>query len=100
MAGTLKRTFGPVALSNVLTTNIYNNASALIYDEINHLEVTNKTGVAHNFTIYIGATGANAAGTEWFVAVNVPANSVFHWYGRKKLTSVDFLVGGADALTS
>lgn len=99
MAGSIKR-IGPLALTATPTTNVYNNASALLYDVIKHLEVTNKTAAAHNFTLYIGATGANAAGTEWFVAVNVPANSVYHWYGSKKILSTDFIVGGADALTS
>lgn len=99
MPGTRKR-LGPTALTSTLTTNVYNQSSALIYDEITHVEVVNKTGSAHNFTLYIGATGANAAGTEWFVAKNVPANDSFHWYGRKKITSSDFIVGGADANTS
>jgi hypothetical protein len=97
MAGTLKRTAGPLALTAVLTTNIYNQGSALIYDEINHIHVVNKLAVAHNFTIYLGATGANAAGTELFFQQNVPANSVYDWYGRLKMLSTDFLVGGADA---
>lgn len=94
MPGTIKR-IGPLALTTTLTTNVYNNTSALLYDIITHLEVINKTGVAAVFTLYIGATGANAAGTEWFFAVSVPANSVYHWYGRKKLLSTDFVVGGA-----
>jgi hypothetical protein len=94
MPGTIKR-IGPVALTTTLTTNVYNQASALIYDVITHLEVTNKTGTAATFSLWIGATGANAAGTEWFSAVSVPANSVYHWYGRKKIASTDFIVGGA-----
>ena len=94
MASTLKR-IGPTALTTTLTTNVYNNASALLYDIITHLEVANKTASAATFTLYIGATGANAAGTEWFTGVSVPANSVYHWYGRKKLTSTDFVVGGS-----
>jgi hypothetical protein len=99
MAGTLKR-IGPLALTATPTTNVYNNASALLYDVIKHLEVVNRTAVAHNFTLFIGATGANAAGTEWFIAVNVPANSVYHWYGNKKILSTDFIVGGADLITT
>lgn len=99
MAGTIKR-LGPTALTTTLTTNVYNNTSALIYDVITHVEVVNKTGSAATFTLYIGATGANAAGTEWFVAKNVAANDSFHWYGRKKLTSSDFVVGGASANTT
>lgn len=100
MAGTIKRTFGPVAMSATLTTNIYNNTSALIYDVIRHIHVANKSVNAATFTIYLGATGANAAGTELFFNVNVPAGGTFDWYGALKLTSTDFLVGGASAATS
>lgn len=95
MAGTPKRTFGPVALSNTLTTNVYNQGSALIYDVIKHIHVANKTGSAATFSLWLGATGANAAGTELFNAVNVPANSYIDWYGNLKMTSTDFLVGGS-----
>jgi hypothetical protein len=100
MAGTVKRTFGPVALSNTLTTNVYNNTSALIYDVIKHIHIANKTAGAVTFSLWLGATGANAAGTELFTAVSIPANSYFDWYGNLKMTSTDFLVGGASAATS
>lgn len=103
MAGTLKRTFGPLALSNTLTTNVYNQGSALIYDVIKHLQIVNKTSGAVTFSLWLGATGANAAGTEIAGgARSVPANStvdVFFSPGLK-MTSTDFLVGGASAATS
>jgi hypothetical protein len=101
MAGTRKRTFGPVAMSNVLTTNIYNQGSALIYDVIDHITIVNKTGVPVSFSMFLGASGANAAGTE--VIGNgkvIAANDTFNWYGRLKMTSADFLVGGASAAAS
>lgn len=100
MAGTIKRTFGPVALSSTLTTNVYNNASALIYDVITHIRIVNKTAGAVTASLWLGATGANAAGTEVLSAYSVAANSVYDWYGRLKMTSTDFLVGGASAATS
>lgn len=95
MPGTYKRTFGPLALTTTLTTNVYNNTSALLYDIIRHIHIANKTASAATFTLYLGATGANAAGTELFVAVSVAANSYFDWYGAMKMVSTDFLVGGA-----
>jgi len=95
-----KRTFGPVALSATLTTTIYNNTSALIYDVIKHLHVVNKTAGAVTFSIWIGASAGNAAGTEWFNAQSVAANNVYDWYGNLKLLTADFLVGGASAATS
>lgn len=95
MAGTIKRTAGPLALTTTLTTNVYNQGSALIYDVIKHIHVTNKTGTAATFTLYLGATGANAAGTELFLGQSVAANSSYDWYGNLKVVSTDFIVGGA-----
>ena len=96
----IKRLAGPVAMSNTLTTNIYNNTSALIYDIIKHIHIANKTAGAVTFSLWLGATGANAAGTELFTAVTIAANSTFDWYGNLKMLSTDFLVGGASAATS
>lgn len=105
--------FGPLALTNTLTTNILNpgtatggvNCTSSPYDKLvvvlTHVRIVNKTNAAHNFTLYLGATGANAAGTEFIgVAKNVAANDAFDWYGRVPLYTADFLVGGADAATS
>src|SRR6266853_6923777 len=101
MAGTVKRTFGPLALTNTLTTNIYNQGSALIYDVIKHIHIVNKTAGAVTFSLWLGATGANAAGTEIIGnALSVAANSAFDWYGMLRLDAADFLVGGASAATS
>lgn len=101
MAGTIKRTFGPVALSNTLTTNVYNQGSALIYDVLTHIAIVNKTAGAVTFSLWLGATGGNVAGTEVIgIAKSVPANDTYHWYGRLRMGSADFLVGGASAATS
>lgn len=100
MAGTLKRLAGPVAMSATLTTNIYNQASAVRYDVIRHVHVVNKTAGPVTFSIWLGATGANAAGTELFNAYSVAAQSTYDWYGLLRMDSTDFLVGGASAGTS
>lgn len=101
MAGTPKRLFGPLALTNTLTTNVYNNSSALLYDVVKHIHIVNKTAGAVTFSLWLGATGANAAGTEIIgTGRSIPANSAFDWYGNLKMTSTDFLVGGASANTS
>ncbi len=97
MAGAIKRTVGPVALTTTLTTNVYNQGSALIYDVINQIRIANKTASAATFTLYLGGTGANAAGTELALGQSVSANShvdLFFSPGLK-MTSTDFLVGGA-----
>lgn len=100
MADKNVRTFGPVALSTTLTTNVYNNTSALIKDVLTHIHVTNKTDSPASFSLWIGATGANAAGTEFFSKQQVPARSQYDWYGRMPLLSTDFLVGGSDTATA
>jgi len=94
MAGTIKRTFGPLALTTTYTTNVYNNASALIYDVIRHIHVANKLA-NDTFRLYLGATGANAAGTELFFDYPVTAKQSYDYYCAMKLVSTDFLVGGA-----
>jgi hypothetical protein len=104
MAGTLKRLFGPVTLSTTLTTNIYAGASgsALLYDSLKQINIANRTGSAATFTIFLGATGANAAGTEMYIAVSVPANTTtpYTFYPGLKLVSTDFLVGGSGTATA
>lgn len=100
MAGKIKRLAGPVALSATLTTNVYNQSSALLESILTHIHVVNKTGGSATFSLWIGATGANAAGTELFSALSVAANSVYDWYGRLQMSSTDFLVGGASAGTT
>lgn len=102
--------FGPVALTNTLTTNILNPAAASggvnggssgQYIILRHVRIVNKTAGAVTFTLYLGATGANTAGTEVIgTAYSVAANSAFDWYGALRLDTADFLVGGASANTS
>jgi hypothetical protein len=102
--------FGPVALSNVLTTNILNPAAAgagtgytptASYIILRHIRIVNKTAGAVTFSLWLGATGANAAGTEVIgQGKSVPANDAFDWYGMLILKSTDFLVGGASAAAS
>lgn len=99
--------FGPVALTTTLTTNIVNGAVTSLAGpvgfslsqpliKINRMRITNKTGVAATFSLWKGATGANAAGTEiGGTATPVAANGYVDIPGPIYLTSADFLVGGA-----
>lgn len=102
--------FGPIALLNVLTTNMLNPAGASggtnggsngQYVVLRHLRVVNKTAGPVTVSLWIGATGGNVAGTEFaWQATSVPANSFLDWYGTVRLDTSDFLVGGASASTS
>lgn len=99
--------FGPIALTNVLTTNLLNppaaaagvNAGASAqYIILKHLRITNKTAAAVTFSMWLGATGANVAGTEVIGQGKiVPANDSIDWYGILRLDVADFLVGGSSA---
>ena len=102
MAGPIKRLAGPLALTNTLTTNVYQGGggSALIYDVVKHIHIINKTGSQHSVSLFLGATGANAAGTEIYSATPIAANSALDYYCNLKMASTDFLVGGADANTA
>lgn len=104
---------GPVALSTTLTTNILNpqtltggvsaggTGNTATYLVLRHLRISNKTGTAATFSLYIGATGGNVAGTEFMgTAQSVPANSYVDWYGMIRLDTADFLVGGAGTTLS
>ena len=98
---------GPVALTTTLTTNILNpqtlaggvvtgTSNAATYLILRHIRIVNKTATAATFTLYIGATAGNVAGTEFMgTAQSVPANSFVDWYGALRLDTADFLVGGS-----
>ncbi len=96
---------GPVALTTTLTTNILNPAAAgsgtgytpsASYILLRHIRIVNKTASAATFSLYLGATGANAAGTEVIGnGLSVAANSAFDWYGGLRMDAADFLVGGS-----
>jgi len=102
--------FGPIALTNTLTTNILNpptaaggtnGGSSSMYIILKHIRLVNKTAGAVTASFWLGATGANAAGTEIIGnALSVAANSFVDWYGLLRLDAADFLVGGASAGTS
>lgn len=112
MAQNKLQSFGPVALSATLTTNIIAPAAAgasavgytatATYIVLRHIRIVNKTAGAATFSLYVGATGANAAGTEFMgTATSVAANSFVDWYGLLRLEGTNgFLVGGASAGTT
>lgn len=104
--------FGPVALTTTLTTNILNpNVTSLAgpvgftltqpYIILRHVRIVNKTAGAVTFSLWLGATGGNAAGTEVIgQALSIAANSAFDWYGLLRIDAADFLVGGSNTTTA
>jgi hypothetical protein len=104
---------GPVALTTTLTTNILNpqtltggvsaggTSNTATYLILRHIRISNKTASAATFSLYIGATGANTAGTEFIgTAQSIAANSYVDWYGMVRLDTADFLVGGSNTTTA
>lgn len=108
---------GPVALSVTLTTNILNPAVTSMsgpvgivigqpYVILYHLRVVNKTGSPATVSLWIGASAGNVAGTEFdWSGTSVSAQGTgsqnwLDWYGKVRLDSADFLVGGAGTATA
>jgi hypothetical protein len=103
--------FGPLALTITLTTNILNpptatggtnGGSSSQYIILRHIRIVNKTAAAATFSLWLGATGANTAGTEFIgIGLSVPANSAYDWYSPGlRMDAADFLVGGAGTATA
>ena len=104
--------FGPVALTTTLTTNILNpptltggvgvpGTTVNTYYILRHIRIINKTSAAATFSLWIGATGGNVAGTEFAgIATSVLANSSIDWFGYMPLDVADFLVGGSPTATA
>ena len=98
--------FGPIALTNTLTTNLLNpptatggtnGGSSSQYIILKHLRIQNKTAAIATASLWLGATGANAAGTELIAsATPLAAYSSFDWYGVLRIDAADFLVGGSN----
>lgn len=99
---------GPIALTNTYTTNLINPAtttggtngggSGNLYLVLRHIQIVNVDSASHTFRLFIGATGANAAGTDLRFDTAVPANDVYDiWSPGLRLDTADFLVGGASA---
>lgn len=114
--------FGPVALTTTTTTNILNpgtttggvgmpSNSGNLYFILRHIRIVNKTAGAAQAALWLGATGANTAGTEVILGgvasagaltrgVSIAAQSYVDWYGQLRMDAADFLVGGSDTATA
>lgn len=104
--------FGPVALTTTTSTNIINTSITSLsgpvgytqtqpYVIIRHIRLVSKTTAATTVSLFIGATGANAAGSEFLgSSLSLAGNTAYDWYGMVRLDAADFLVGSASAATS
>ena len=104
--------FGPVAMVTGSTPNLVNPTITSLagvvgfvmtqpYVILKHIRLVNKTAGAITVSLYVGATAAGAAGTEFLgTALSIAANSFIDWYGLLRLDAADFLTGSASANTS
>lgn len=103
--------FGPLAIA-AAAANILNpptlaggvnppGGSAASYIILRHIRIVNKSAAPVPVSLFIGATGGSAAGTEFaFAAKSVPANDSVDWYGSVRLDIADFLTGFAGTVTT
>ncbi len=101
MSGQLKVLASVAYLANA-AANIYTPAASTIYAVIYHIHLCNVTVGVVTATLYIGATGGSAGGTEILKTKNVAALDVYdlYWPKGRKMLSTDFLTGLAGAATS
>lgn len=101
--------FGPVAVAaaagNLLNpptaTGGVNGGSSSQYIILRHIRVVNKDSSARTVSLFIGATGGSAAGTEFaFASKSIPANDYVDWNGAVRLDAADFLTGLASVMTT
>lgn len=94
----------PAAAGNLLTpgaapASAAGYTSSAPYIILKHIRVYNTDSVVHNFTLYKGATGGSAGGTQIAFAANtpVPAGQWVDCYSQIRLDTADFLTGIADS---
>lgn len=95
MAGAPKRLAGPAYLTGA-AANIYTPPASTMYCVLRHIHFCNDDSIAHQVTIYVGATGGSAGGTELFKSFNIPAFGTYDWPCYLPMASTDFLTGLAD----
>jgi hypothetical protein len=109
MPGNKDVRIGPIALTTTLTTNVanpptatggVNGGSSAQFIEIEQMHFVNKTNATAKVSLWVGATGANAAGTELLSSYSIAAYSTYDFYCMLRLDSADFLVGGCDTATA
>jgi hypothetical protein len=94
MPGTPKRE-GPEFIA-ATSENVFNPAAGT-YAVITHIHMVNQDASARTVNAWIGATGAEADGTEIFEDLSIAANSTYDYYTRTFMSATDFLVMLASA---
>lgn len=93
---TPKRLAGPTAIGTGIA-NLFNETDTKMKSVLRQVHVVNTTDNDGDFTIYLGATGGSAAGTELYSKQKVKARSTFNEYIEIPLASTDFITAKATA---
>lgn len=104
----MREYFAAIGLTTTYTTNLVNPGTTTggtnggsglnLMIIIRHVRILNVTVSNATYRLFVGATGANTAGTEFMgYNNNVVANDSVDWYGELTLTTSLYLVGGASA---
>jgi len=99
VAGTIKRLAGPAYVSDS-AANIYVPSSALIFGVIRHIHLVNKDSSVRTVSLYIGATGGSAGGTEILKDKSIAVGDTYDYWCATKVLSTDFLTGIASAASA
>lgn len=83
---------GPATLGTS-AADVYHPAGP---EELRLIHVSNRTSSPAKLSLWVGATGATAAGTDLFIGRTIAAFDTFSWPFLVKMTTADFLVGQSD----
>lgn len=99
--GTPKRIAGPAYIASS-ATNIYTPPASTIATYITQIHIANTDSSARTFSLFIGATGGSAGGTQLEGTYSVAANSDFVRYFTPciPMISTDFLSGIASSAST
>ncbi len=88
-------TTGPAYITNAAANIASVNPGALTYHLVRHIHLVNTDSSARTVTLYKGATGGSAGGTEILKDYSIAAKGVFDIYypAGDKYTTADFLSG-------
>lgn len=97
--GTNKLLAGPAYLG-AAAANVFNEPTAGITTTVRHIHVANVTSGPVSLTLWLGATGASAGGTEIEKDRVIEANKSYDYQGELEMSSTKFLVGKASVASS
>ena len=92
---------GPAYVANA-AADLYVPSASTIYALVRHIRLANKDSSARTVSLYVGATGGSAGGTEIVPGTSIAANDVLDVYfpGGLKLISTTYLSGVASAAST